>query len=146
MVVQIPVENALKHGLAGIDGLKLLGISVCRKGSGILIDICDNGRGYSPQTLSSTRGTGTGLKVLYQTIQLLNDKNREKIRFEIKNLVNNGQTGTQVLIYIPLDYSCLLYTSAPDSLSYYYLLSFYSKSYFVTADFDSVLYLSLIHI
>ena len=30
---------------------------------------------------------------------------------------------------------------APDSLSYYYLLSFYSKSYFVTADFDSVLYL-----
>lgn len=29
---------------------------------------------------------------------------------------------------------------APDSLSYYYLLSFYSKSYFVTADFDSVLY------
>jgi len=98
-------ENALKHGLAGIDGLKLLGISVCRKGSGILIDICDNGRGYSPQTLSSTRGTGTGLKVLYQTIQLLNDKNREKIRFEIKNLVNNGQTGTQVLIYIPLDYS-----------------------------------------
>ena len=24
MVVQIPVENALKHGLAGIDGLKLL--------------------------------------------------------------------------------------------------------------------------
>lgn len=46
-----------------------------------------------------------GLKVLYQTIQLLNDKNREKIRFEIKNLVNNGQTGTQVLIYIPLDYS-----------------------------------------
>ena len=105
MVVQIPVENALKHGLAGIDGLKLLGISVCRKGSGILIDICDNGRGYSPQTLSSARGTGTGLKVLYQTIQLLNDKNREKIRFEIKNLVNNGQTGTQVLIYIPLDYS-----------------------------------------
>lgn len=24
MVVQIPVENALKHGLAGIDGLKFL--------------------------------------------------------------------------------------------------------------------------
>ena len=105
MVVQIPVENALKHGLAGIEGLKSLRISVCRRGNGILIDICDNGRGYFPQTLSSTRGTGTGLKVLYQTIQLLNDKNREKIRFEIKNLVNNGQTGTQVLIYIPLDYS-----------------------------------------
>lgn len=27
-----------------------------------------------------------------------------------------------------------------DSLSYYRLLSFYSKSYFVTADFDSILY------
>lgn len=105
MIVQIPVENALKHGLAGIEGLKSLRISVCRRGNGILVDICDNGRGYSPQTMSSARGTGTGLKVLYQTIQLLNDKNREKICFEIKNLANNGQTGTQVLVYIPFGYS-----------------------------------------
>ena len=105
MIVQIPVENALKHGLSGIEGLKSLRISVCRRGNGILVDICDNGRGYSPQTMSSARGTGTGLKVLYQTIQLLNDKNREKICFEIKNLANNGQTGTQVLVYIPFGYS-----------------------------------------
>ena len=86
MIVQIPVENAIKHGLAGKDDEKELTIRISREGKGVRIVICDNGRGYLPQVASSTRGTGTGLKVLYQTIQLLNTKNKnEKIRFNIDN-------------------------------------------------------------
>ena len=105
MIVQIPVENAIKHGLAGKDGEKELTIRFSREGKGVRIVICDNGRGYLPQVASSTRGTGTGLKVLYQTIQLLNTKNKnEKIRFNIGNR-NDGQTGTQVSVYIPFHFS-----------------------------------------
>ena len=105
MIVQIPVENAIKHGLAGKDGEKELTIRISREGKGVRIVICDNGRGYLPQVASSTRGTGTGLKVLYQTIQLLNTKNKnEKIRFNIGNR-NDGQTGTQVSVYIPFHFS-----------------------------------------
>lgn len=105
MIVQIPVENAIKHGLTGKDGEKELTIRVSREGKGVRIVICDNGRGYLPQVASSTRGTGTGLKVLYQTIQLLNTKNKnEKIRFNIGNR-NDGQTGTQVSVYIPFHFS-----------------------------------------
>ena len=105
MIVQIPVENAIKHGLAGKDDEKELTIRISREGKGVRIVICDNGRGYLPQVASSTRGTGTGLKVLYQTIQLLNTKNKnEKIRFNIDNR-NDGQTGTQVSVYIPFHFS-----------------------------------------
>lgn len=105
MIVQIPVENAIKHRLAGKDGTKELTIRISRDGKGVRIVICDNGRGYLPQVASSTRGTGTGLKVLYQTIQLLNTKNKnEKIHFNIGNR-NDGQTGTQVSVYIPFHFS-----------------------------------------
>ena len=105
MIVQIPVENAIKHGLAGKDDEKELTIRISREGKGVRIVICDNGRGYRPQVASSTRGTGTGLKVLYQTIQLLNTKNKnEKIRFNIDNR-NDGQTGTQVSVFIPFHFS-----------------------------------------
>ena len=85
MIVQIPVENAIKHGLAGKDGEKELTIRISREGKGVRIVICDNGRGYLPQVASSTRGT-------------------EKIRFNIGNR-NDGQTGTQVSVYIPFHFS-----------------------------------------
>lgn len=106
MIIQIPVENAIKHGLTGIEGEKYLAVSVVSEGAGVRIMITDNGRGYLPQVMSSTRGTGTGLKVLYQTIQLLNTRNKgEKICFEITNLADGVQTGTCVSVYVPCNYS-----------------------------------------
>lgn len=105
MIVQIPVENSIKHGLAGKDGKKELIVYVSRETNGVCITITDNGRGYLPQVTSATRGTGTGLKVLYQTIQLLNTKNKsDKIRFDIANR-SDGETGTQVSVYIPFHFS-----------------------------------------
>ena len=105
MIVQIPVENAIKHGLAGKDGKKELSVYVSRETNGIRMTITDNGRGYLPQVASATRGTGIGLKVLYQTIQLLNTKNKnDTIHFDITNR-SDGQTGTQVSVYIPFRFS-----------------------------------------
>lgn len=105
MTVQVPVENAIKHGLAGKEGRKELLVQVSREENGIRITVRDNGRGYFPQLASATRGTGTGLKVLYQTIQLLNTKNKsDKIQFNITNR-SDGQTGTIVSVYIPFHFS-----------------------------------------
>lgn len=106
MIIQISVENAIKHGLVGLEREKCLDILVTPERDGVRIKIIDNGRGYLPQAMSSTRGTGTGLKVLYQTIQLLNVKNREeKIHFEIINLADGQRTGTCVSVYVPRNYS-----------------------------------------
>jgi tetratricopeptide (TPR) repeat protein len=103
MIVQIPVENAIKHALRGKEGEKKLCVSVTKLGSGVRIIIQDNGTGYHPG-LSGKGGTGTGLKVIYQTINLLNAKNVEQILFSISNVSDPGTTGTKVLIDIPEKY------------------------------------------
>jgi len=101
MMVQIPVENAIKHALRPKEGEKQLTITVEPHGNGIIIKIEDNGTGYAPIANNSTRGTGTGTKVLCQTIDLLNSKNKEKIDFSINSKQLPAECGTIVTIYIP---------------------------------------------
>jgi len=104
MMIQIPVENALKHALREKEGEKRLAIALTLVGLGVLITIQDNGAGYYPDKTSNAKGTGTGLKVLYQTIQLLNAKNSHKIEFDISNLQEGDAGGTKVEIKVPGDY------------------------------------------
>lgn len=104
MIVQIPVENAIKHALRGKEGIKELHVSVKKREKNIAISIMDNGSGYHP-SVPNSRGTGTGLKVIYQTIQLLNAKNKEQITFSISSLTQEKLGGTGVDILIPFSYS-----------------------------------------
>jgi len=104
MMVQIPVENALKHALRIKEGEKRLLIALTLVELGVLITIQDNGGGYFPDKTNETKGTGTGLKVLYQTIQLLNTKNNHKIDFDITNLQGEAVSGTRVVISVPGEY------------------------------------------
>lgn len=103
MIVQIPVENAIKHALRGRDGEKILQIVVNKQPKGILIMVVDNGSGFT-QPPVERKGTGTGLKVIYQTIELLNACNQEKIAFTI-SANDSSSGGTHVSIYIPQNYS-----------------------------------------
>ena len=61
-------------------------------------------RSYRRQSVN--RGTGTGMKVITQTIQLLNSYNRQSIVMTISNVpVEDGETGCEVRFTIPLHYS-----------------------------------------
>lgn len=103
MLLQIPVENAVKHALRGKEGARNLWITVNRQKSGVCIKIADNGGGYRPD--SSNRGTGTGMKVIMQTIQILNMKNKESIDVSIHNIsLDNGETGCEVTFLLPDKY------------------------------------------
>lgn len=105
MFIQIPVENAIKHALNPKEGNKILCILVAKEKDGVNILVRDNGAGYFPQQTSQTKGTGTGLKVLYQTVQLLNAKNANKIIFIIQNIEKEEIIcGTEVSIHIPNNY------------------------------------------
>ncbi len=101
MMIQIPVENALKHALRAKKGEKLLQISITQSQNRMHISIQDNGDGYHPEAIVNTRGTGTGLKVLYQTIDVLNSRNNEKINFTIADVEHKTMSGTKVDISIP---------------------------------------------
>lgn len=105
MLIQIPVENAIKHGLRSKSGVKELTIGIKKQKDGILITVDDNGIGFTPGSTSPTSGTGTGNKIIYQTIELLNSNNREKIQISIVNKEMPQSKGTLVTIYIPNNYS-----------------------------------------
>ena len=106
MVIQIPVENAIKHALLPLTGEKLLRIKIGKYKSGLKIIIEDNGLGYQ-QSANRAAGTGTGLKILYQTIYLLNNLNTEKIKFSISDKIKwaESSTGTIVEVKVPKNYS-----------------------------------------
>ena len=66
MILQIPIENAVKHALRGKEGVKRLSGSIRRKENGSQLLICDNGAGFRPYINPHSANTGTGLKTLYQ--------------------------------------------------------------------------------
>lgn len=103
MMIQIPVENAIKHALRDKEGERNLWITVNRRQNVICIQITDNGGGYRPD--SRNRGTGTGMKVVMQTIQILNMKNKEVIDVAIHNVtLKTGEVGCEVTFLLPDKY------------------------------------------
>lgn len=108
MLLQIPVENAVKHALVDKEGKRMLWIEVKDCKEYIEAVVRDNGGGFRVST--GSYGTGTGMKVLAQTIQLLNSYNRNPIIMTINNVKIEGreETGCEVKFVIPVDYSYLL--------------------------------------
>lgn len=107
MILQIPVENAIKHGLMPLEtGPCELLISAGKTENGCRITICDNGVGLHVP-VGKLPGTGTGLKMVMQAIHLLNAKNKSKISFTISERIDNGfdGPGTVAGIFIPDDFS-----------------------------------------
>ena len=104
MIMQIPIENAIKHALRVKEGERLLSIAILNDADAVQIIIQDNGPGYHPEKQLYSKGTGTGLKVLYQTIDILNRRNNEKICLNIEDVKDPVVSGTRVEIVVPNDY------------------------------------------
>jgi tetratricopeptide (TPR) repeat protein len=109
MMIQIPVENAIKHGLIPFDGDKVLTISIADLDGFQQITITDNGIGLQAAA-GQNEGTRTGIKVLLQTIHLLNASNKNKINFSISDRQSDNKaiSGTVVEIKIPTDFTYTL--------------------------------------
>jgi tetratricopeptide (TPR) repeat protein len=104
MILQIPVENAIKHGLAPKKDNRVLTIDITYGSSFVQFVIADNGIGLQ-QGSSPTKGTGTGLKVLTNTIHILNQINEKKMTYEILNRKDGAMNGAKVIIKIPFQYN-----------------------------------------
>ena len=108
MSIQIPVENAIKYAFLPDYVDAQLQILIKPETDAISITIDDNGVGYNPDRQPDRQqGTGSGLKMLRRTIELLNANNNRQITFKIENKntdVPPGQ-GTRVLLFIPVNYN-----------------------------------------
>lgn len=103
MSIQIPVENAVKYAFREDSLDPLVRILIDRLEESIRIRIEDNGIGCCGSLpASEERGTGTGLRMLHQTVELLNIKNSRKIFFHAGPL---DEQGFQVTIIIPSTYN-----------------------------------------
>ena len=94
MTIQIFVENAIKHGLKRQGGM--LTVRACRQGDATLVEVLDNGKGLDPSYQEHT-----GMRVVRQTIQMLNERNRKQITFGIGNL----KQGCRSWLLLPDEYN-----------------------------------------
>lgn len=102
MFVQILVENALVHGLRGWEGKKTLQVKVARRHTGeTCVSVLDNGKGFDIRRKCQRR---TGLGIITQTLAVINEHNRRKMTFALRNV--ESETGEVV--------GCLAQVCIPD--------------------------------
>ena len=98
MTIQIYTENAIKHGLRRQGGR--LTIRASRRQDNTLIEVIDNGTGLSQSHLQEH----TGLRVVRQTIEMLNEHNSRQIDFGVENWQHDGDSGCRSWILLPDGY------------------------------------------
>lgn len=100
MFIQIMTENSIKHALRNKEGVKLLSITVRREQHNTVIRVTDNGPGFNHATLRRK----TGMNIISQTIAVINVRNKDKIRFAIRNICSpDGQhtKGCEATLKVP---------------------------------------------
>lgn len=101
LLIQPFVENAIWHGLMPSHRRKELSIQVLNIDSAILIEIMDNGIGYS-NSLREKKTLGThrshGMDITKERIEQFNKKNKSQISFGIEDRAET--IGTRVWIRI----------------------------------------------
>ncbi len=103
MFVQILTENAIKHGLKGLQGEKRLSIRVERQASAFKVTVTDNGRGFNTRAVKGTT-TGSGLSIIRQTMDIFNSQHPEvDMTMEIRDLSDDAQhpAGCEAVLVIP---------------------------------------------
>lgn len=110
MMIQIFVENAIKHGLkdipAEIDARmeKKLILHIFKKENDIYIEVRNNGKPLNLQ--NRDHKTQTGLRVVSQTIQLLNERNKQQMSYNLTEYRDaKGETGCCAQLIIPNNYN-----------------------------------------
>lgn len=105
MSLQIPVENALKHAFSTLTTESAIHIAITQTDDVLIMQITDNGQGYNPGRVKRTnRDTGTGLRLLTRTFDILNRYNRSNASLLITNIAPPHH-GTRVELHIPKGYN-----------------------------------------
>lgn len=106
MILQIHVENALKHGILPLAGTGMLTLQISRAKEDVVIQITDNGVGREYSKMHTAGSTGKGLSVMQQYYELYNKYHHGKISSSIEDLYNTSgkPEGTRVTIKLTTVY------------------------------------------
>jgi sensor histidine kinase YesM len=104
MIIQIHVENALKHGLSQQEKPGMIRITVVKEGDYINISVEDNGIGRKKAAALGRPSTKQGIKMLQALMDRLNAQNRLNITQGYTDLQDDSgfPAGTRVDMKVPL--------------------------------------------
>ncbi|MCF8358244.1 MAG: histidine kinase [Prolixibacteraceae bacterium] len=104
MIIQVHVENAIKHGLRPKKDDGLLTINIGKDAEQMRIEIYDNGIGREASKDLRTHSTGIGTKTMDAFIEHLNKTQKQKIVQKVEDLYHEAGNalGTKVILLIPL--------------------------------------------
>ncbi|MFD0751660.1 sensor histidine kinase [Mucilaginibacter calamicampi] len=92
MLMQPFIENAAKHGIAGMLHAGKIDIAITKQENNLMFTIADNGKGFDAQANVSA---GFGLKLGRERIALLNQIYKSQL---IKLQIDSNATGTTIII------------------------------------------------
>ena len=92
LLIQPLIENAVKHGIAGMRENGKISIGFFRKDKSMYIQINDNGKGFDV----SDDSTGYGLKLTLERIHLLNQNHKQELI--VIDIKSEKQKGSNVLL------------------------------------------------
>ncbi|MCF8372511.1 MAG: histidine kinase [Bacteroidales bacterium] len=101
MLIHTFVENAIKHGLLPKKEGGFLLIRASKNRKVIHISIEDNGIGRKQSQTQKTHGTGKGLAIIDNILELYKKLSGKRIKNRVVDLDEIGQTGTRVEIEVP---------------------------------------------
>lgn len=105
-LIQIPVENALLHGLRNkTAGNCVLEITFLENTDCYLITITDNGVGRKKASkINNFRKNGNGLKTIFEMIKIINHNQKDAIAFDIIDHQDPTQTIIKIIFNKTIDY------------------------------------------
>lgn len=104
MIIQSPVENAVKHGLLPKSDKGLLTITVEMIESRLVIEVEDNGVGRNRAAENVTEGTGKGLKIMDEFLKLYQSMQKIRIQWEILDLTDEAGNPSGTKVIMKLDF------------------------------------------
>jgi len=104
MVIQSPVENAVKHGLLKKESGGEVVVHVFTESHNLILEITDNGIGREQSAKSEKTSTGKGMQIMGQFFDLYYKITGIRVTSEITDLNDaaTGQTGTRATTTINL--------------------------------------------
>jgi len=101
MVIQTLCENALKHGLSSKPEGGRITVHIYLKDNFTVVSVEDDGIGREMAQMLNTKGSGEGLKIIRQQIDILNKNKSQKTYMQIIDLHenNNQPVGTRIEIW-----------------------------------------------
>jgi tetratricopeptide (TPR) repeat protein len=106
MLIQPFIENAIWHGLRYRSDKGMLTVNLSKEKSSVKVTIEDNGIGRKKseelKTKNQKEHASTGLKNIETRISIINQLYRAKIGLSITDLDSHSETGTRVILTIPV--------------------------------------------